>query len=63
MKMQSIVTDLLGTGLSEKALGDLVGLSQAQIHRLKTGDSQDTNYTSGKKLVQLHAERVLEQAG
>lgn len=61
--MQDLVNDLLNTGLTEKELGDLVGLSQAQIHRLKTGESKDTSYTAGTKLHDLHQVRCSQPTG
>lgn len=55
MFQQMIIELLDQAALTEKRLGDEVGLSQASINRIKRGKQTDINYAAGKKLVDLHA--------
>jgi predicted transcriptional regulator len=58
MNFQQLVTDLNEAGMSEADIGSSIGLSQAQVHRLKTGESKQPKWESGQKLVALHKSRL-----
>lgn len=58
MNFQQLVTDLNDAGMSEADIGNAIGLSQAQVHRLKTGESKQTKWEPGQKLIALHKSRM-----
>ena len=60
MNFQQLVTDLNEAGMSEAEIGGVIGLSQSQVHRLKTGESKHPNWEAGQKLVTLHKSRILK---
>ncbi len=41
-------------GLSEKELGERIGLSQTQVNKLKSGFAKEPKYTVGVKLMELY---------
>lgn len=55
--MKQLIIDLLASGLTQAQLGERVGLSQAQINRLKSGASREPGWAAGDRLMRLHAER------
>lgn len=62
MDWKKLLTELLATGLTQKSLGDEVGLTQGAISQVltdKTG-KRGFSWEAGNKLVHLHRARVLE---
>lgn len=52
------ITDLLGSGLSQRELAELVGTSQPHICDLRTGKrGKRIGYDLGKRIEQLHLRR------
>lgn len=56
-QMRHLVLDLIEAGLSEAQIGERIGLSQPQVHRLKTGEALEPKWSVGQKLIALHLER------
>lgn len=61
MNMQKLVIDLNDAGMSEADIGAGIGLSQAQVHRLKTGENKETKWSVGEKLIALHKSRFQKE--
>lgn len=58
MDTQKITSDLLGTGLTEQELADLVPCSQPTINAFKRGDrGKRPSMNIGMRLLELHKER------
>ena len=58
MSLAKIVQALLGSGLTEQQLADLVGTSQSSIHRIKKG-AIDPPDSVGQALRALHKKRLV----
>lgn len=54
----TLVKDLLAGGLTQQALGDLLGKSQAWVGAVLAGKYSDIKWSDGEALRKLHAERV-----
>lgn len=52
--LKKLASEILATGLTQKALGDLIGRSQAQVSDLVNGKTKTVEYSVGKKLKSLH---------
>ncbi|MCG7932086.1 MAG: hypothetical protein ABW119_22575 [Candidatus Thiodiazotropha lotti] len=62
--MQTIVTDLIETGMSEADLAEMIGnVSQPTIHRIKTGEIKNPRWLLGNSLVELHKQICGEAKG
>jgi hypothetical protein len=61
MDLKTMITEIHETGLSEKKIGDLIGLDQATTHRLRVGTHKSTNFESGLKIVALHKKIVKDK--
>ena len=57
-QFQKMIRELLDSGLSQKALGDELGKSQAWIGAVLAGEFQDLKYSDGQALIKLHADRA-----
>ena len=55
--MRQLIQELIDTGLSEAEIGDRIGLSQPQVHRLKTGEAKEPKWSVGERLIALHKEK------
>lgn len=53
----TLVKDLLTSGLTQQALGDLLGKSQAWVGAVLAGKYSDIKWADGEALRKLHAER------
>jgi hypothetical protein len=53
----TLVKDLLAGGLTQQALGDLLGKSQAWVGAVLAGKYSDIKWSDGEALRKLHAER------
>lgn len=53
----SLIRELLATGLTQKALGELLGKSQAWVGAVLAGKFDDIKWGDGEALRALHAER------
>lgn len=54
-----IITALIrDAGLTEKQIGDCVGRSQPEIHRIKRGQRRRVPYEVGTALISLYTERL-----
>lgn len=65
MDWKKLLTELMTAGMTQKAIGDEIGVSQgaiAQILNDTTGKRRGFRYESGAKLVELHRMRILEAA-
>lgn len=52
-----MASDILASGLTQKALGALIGRSQAQVSDLVNGKTKAVEYHVGKRLRALHKKR------
>lgn len=57
MNAQQLVAELIDGGMTESGIGEVIGLSQAQVHRIKTGETKETNWSAGDRLISLHKSR------
>ncbi|WP_424195498.1 hypothetical protein ACMYR3_06085 [Ampullimonas aquatilis] len=57
---KKIILNLISTGLSEREIAVLVGMSQPTINRIKLGkqDGVSISYSLGTRLLELHKERL-----
>lgn len=53
----TLVKDLLAGGLTQQALGDLLGKSQAWVGAVLAGKYSDIKWADGEALRKLHADR------
>lgn len=53
----TLVKDLLAGGLTQQALGDLLGKSQAWVGAVLAGKYSDIKWSDGEALRKLHADR------
>ena len=53
----TLVKDLLAGGLTQQALGDLLGKSQAWVGAVLAGKYSDIKWSDGEALRRLHAAR------
>lgn len=60
MNAQQLVTELNEAGMSEAEIGAAIGLSQAQVHRIKSGETKETKWSAGDRLIALHRARILK---
>lgn len=49
------------TGFSDQKLGELVGLDQSNVWRLRNGQYKKTTYEVGIRIAQLHSEIVIQK--
>lgn len=57
MDFQKIVIDLVQTGLTEKQIGQQVGVSQPTMNRIKLGSTKMPRWDTCQKLIDLHRSR------
>jgi predicted XRE-type DNA-binding protein len=55
---QSMIRDLLATGMSQAQIGSALGKSQAWVAAVVGGQFKDLKWSDGNALVELHRERV-----
>lgn len=63
MDWKKLLAELMGTGMTQTAIADEIGLSQGAISQVlndTTGKRKGFQYEAGAKLVELHRQRVLE---
>lgn len=53
----ALVKELLASGLTQQALGGLLGKSQAWVGAVLAGKFSDIKWSDGEELRRLHAER------
>lgn len=58
MDWKSIIVDLQEAGMSQSAIGDVVGKSQAWVSAVVKGQYDDLKWSDGEALRKLHAEKV-----
>lgn len=58
MDWKSLISDLQSKGLSQQAIGSLIGKSQAWVCAVAQGKYADLKWADGEALRSLHAERV-----
>lgn len=56
MDWPKIIKDLLEAGMSQRAIGEKVGLPQSTVSDLLNGTTKDTGWKKGDALIQLHQE-------
>lgn len=64
MDWKKILTDLIASGMTQKAIGDEIGISQgaiAQVLNDKDGKRRGFRYETGAKLIELHRSKVSEK--
>lgn len=59
----NLVKDLLASGLTQQALGDLLGKSQAWVGAVLANKYSDIKWADGEALRKLHAERCPPKVG
>ncbi|CAJ0701710.1 hypothetical protein LMG19089_02907 [Ralstonia edaphis] len=60
---KKLARDILASGLTQKALGDLIGRSQAQVSDLVNGKTKTVEYCVGERLKSLHKKRCKVREG
>jgi predicted transcriptional regulator len=58
MDIQQTVKEILGTGLTQTEVADIVNCSQATISDLATGKQTTTELQLGLRILELHKERT-----
>jgi len=58
---EKIVSDLIGSGLTEKQIAEKVSTSQSSINRLRHG-KHEPSWRLGDGLMRLHSERCAKTA-
>lgn len=59
--LKKAIDDLIGVGLSEYDIADLVGASQPTINRIRNG-KQNAGFDLGRKIVALRDRRLPREA-
>ena len=59
----TLVKDLLASGLTQQALGGLLGKSQAWVGAVLAGKFGDIKWADGEALRKLHADRCPNKVG
>jgi len=54
VSFQELLQSINDKGFSDYKIGELVGADQSTVFRLRTGKHQNTNYSVGKKIVDLY---------
>lgn len=62
MDFKTVISDLMGAGLTQSQIGRLAGLKQGSITDLIRGRTQEPRYNAGRRLVALH-KQVMRKAG
>jgi predicted transcriptional regulator len=52
--LRKVVNDLLSAGLTQEAIADKLGCTQATVSRYASGEIETCAYDTGKTLVELH---------
>lgn len=61
MNWKNIIQDLIDAGMTQSAIGNAIGISQASVSDLLTGKAKSTYYEAGELLVKLHR-KVMRRA-
>lgn len=58
MNWKSLIADLAKAGVSQKAIGEAIGLSQPAVSDLARGRTQRIEWAAGQKLFELHRQHI-----
>lgn len=58
MDWKSLITELMGAGLSQREIGEHIGLSQSAVSDLVRGRHAHISWERGQQLIALHAARA-----
>lgn len=61
MDWKKLISELMACGMTQKAIGDHIGLSQGAISQILKGVQDDVRWNDGEKLRALHEEKLAER--
>ena len=62
MDWKTLTKELQGSGLSQAAIADAVGKSQAWVSAVSSGQYNDLKWADGQALIELHKKSVKQAA-
>lgn len=62
MDWKKLISELMASGMKQGEIGEAVGLSQAAISELATGQTKDARWRAGERLRALHRRRIRSTA-
>lgn len=61
MDWKKLISELMDCGMTQKAIGEYIGLSQGAISQILKGLQDDVRWNDGEKLRELHAAKLAER--
>lgn len=55
---KELITQLEAEGVSQREIGEYVGLTQGAVSQLKLVDGREPSYHVGVKLIELHRQKL-----